>query len=421
MNTPTDDPNVSTKPSDVSAKPSKVSVEKSKAKNPPQATRKTAKQAPVGVDLDGAKSRKNTVSLDPYMHQIDALGIEPLDLFDNTRIELQPRMRLEVVRQKALAFREQMLATGKVAYYKSVDLIRVPYPTKYGLFGATTVPTPFMHILNRLFVVQFKSKEGLKTLLFSPSDIEANRETPFFKNLSERSGPIAPYLDKFLAPRISTVEEALNTIGIKPEQVDYISYDHLHTQDVRRWLGSGDEPGIFPNAKLLVMKQEWISTQGLLPSQAYWYCPNGIAGISSNKVVLLESSVVLGEGVALIQTPGHTEGNHSLVAHTDAGLLVTSENGVSADNYAPLQSDIPGVRKYAQESGSEVILNGNTQESSVDQYISMVMEKTIAGPNKDNPAFFNFVPSSELTPYWGFPGIKPTFSYGELEFGEVKR
>lgn len=414
MNTPTDDPKVSTKLSNLVSEENES--KKPVKKNQP-ATHKSAKKVESDTNSKTAVDRQKAASPDTYLQQLDMLGIEPINLFDNARIALQPQMRLEVVRQKALAFREQMLSAGKVTYYKSVDLIRVPYPTKYGLFGATTVPTPFMHILNRLFVIQFNAKDGLKTLLFSPSDIEANRETPFFKNLSERSGPIAPYLDKFLAPRISTVEEALATIGIRPEQVDYISYDHLHTQDVRGWLGSGDEPGVFPNAKLLVMKQEWISTQGLLPSQAYWYCPDGIAGINPDKVVLLESSVTLGEGVALIQTPGHTEGNHSLVAHTDAGLLVTSENGVSADNYSPLHSDIPGVRKYAQESGSEVILNGNTQESSVDQYISMVMEKTIAGPNKDNPAFFNFVPSSELTPYWGFPGIKPTFSFGELEFG----
>lgn len=352
-----------------------------------------------------------------YAELLEQLSITPIRLFDHARIDLSPQARLASVRQRALQLREQLLAGPRVRFFRSLDLVRVPYPTKYGLFGVNTVPTPFMHILNRLFVVQFDTPNGVKTLLFSPSDIEANRETPFFKNLSERSGPLAPLLDKFLAPVIRNVEEALQETGIAPEQVDYISYDHLHTQDVRRWLGTDGAPAVFPNARLLVMKQEWQSTLGLLPNQAYWYCPHGIDGIPGNKVIQLESSVELGEGVALVASPGHTEGNHSLVVHTDQGLLVSSENGVSADNYAPLHSEIPGVRQYAQSSGVEVILNGNTQEGGVDQYISMVMEKTLAGPNPGNPAFSNFLPSSEMTAYWGFPGLKPSFTFGEVSYG----
>jgi hypothetical protein len=129
----------------------------------------------------------------------------------------------------------------------------------------------------------------------------------------------------------------------------------------------------------------------------------------------------LGEGVALLHTPGHTEGNHSFVVRTEAGILVTSENGVGADAYAPLSSAIPGVRRHARETGAEVILNGNTLEGSVDQYLSMIQEREVAGPCPQDPAFYNVVPSSELSAYWAFPGIRPTFSFGELRFGQATR
>lgn len=350
---------------------------------------------------------------------LTANGIERIAFFDGARDNSLPQSRLQEVKKAALQLREQMLSGGQARYYRTVSLIRVPYPTKYGLLNATLVPTPLMHILNRLFVVRFETSVGLKTLLFSPSDIEGNRETPFFKQLSEKTGPFSGVVDKFLAPVLSTVEQALAGVGIKPEEVDYISYDHLHTQDLRKWLGSHNSPGYFPNARLLVMRQEWDSTTALLPPQAYWYCPNGIDGIPEDKVIFLDSSVMLGEGVALVHTPGHTEGNHSLVVNTPDGLLVSSENGVSADNYSPLNSNIPGVRQYAQQTGMEVILNGNTLEGGLDQYISMVLEKTLAGPAKQNPEFYNVVPSSEMTPYWGFPGLKPTFSFGEIEHGQI--
>jgi hypothetical protein len=345
------------------------------------------------------------------------LQFKPILDFESISKNSPPLTRLEEVRRTARAFREKILSNPQVLYYRSFDLVRVPYPVKYGLLNAANVPTPFLHILNRLFVVQFKTSEGIKTLLFSPSDIVGNEETPFFKRLANSFGAFKEFGKKFLAPPIRSVEEALKLTGISPQDVDYISYDHLHTQDLRKWLGTDTQEAYFPNAKLLVMKEEWEATQGLLPTQREWYCPNGTEGIDPSKVIILENSIELGEGVYLLRTPGHTMGNHSLVVHTPEGIFVTSENGIGADSYSPLHSQIPGVKKYAEKTGVEVILNGNTLESSLEQYISMVMEKEVAGPTLKNPNFYGVATSSELTSYWAFVGVEPTFYFGELEFG----
>ena len=69
---------------------------------------------------------------------------------------------------------------------------------------------------------------------------------------------------------------------------------------------------------------------------------------------------------------------------------MVSENGVACESYTPLQSQIPGVRSYAERMGYEVVLNGNTREDSLDQYSSMVVEKIVAGPAKDDPTFVAF-------------------------------
>lgn len=352
--------------------------------------------------------------------ELEKLDISYLEHFDKARLSTHPLTRLNSVREAALKLREDILAGNTVSYYQTIDLIRVPYPTKYGLLNACSALTPFMHILNRLFIVRFKTSSGLKTLLFSPSDVDANRETPYFKRL-EQTAPnwLRDYVSPYVAPLYNRVEDALAQVGILPEEIDYISYDHLHTQDLRKWLGTNNSIGLFPNAKLLVMHQEWCSTLQLLPPQKDWYCPHGISGIDLSKVILLKKSVLLGEGVALISSPGHTEGNHSLVVNTPIGILVSSENGVCADSYSPQNSNIPGVRAYAKATGMEVILNGNTLEGGLDQYISMVMEKTIAGSCYQNEDFYNFVPSSEMTAYWALPGLKSTFSFGALKFGEI--
>lgn len=341
-----------------------------------------------------------------------------LQHFAGARQHARPVDRLAAIRRGAAALREELLSQAPVPCYRSASLIRVPYPTRYALLGVATAPTPLVHILNRMFIIQFRTPAGLRTLLASPSDTVGGRETPFFKRMSRPLRFLGPRGEALLAPVLGSVEQALADAGLTPDDVDYISYDHLHTQDLRRWLGPG---AYFPRAKLLVMQKEWESAHGLLPTQADWYCPHGLDGVDPGRVVLLDGDTQLGEGVALLHTPGHTEGNHSFVVRTDAGILVTSENGVGADAYAPRSSAIPGVRRHARETGAEVILNGNTLEGSVDQYLSMMEEREVAGPCPQDPSFYNVVPSSELTAYWAFPGIRPTFSFGDLRFGQATR
>ncbi len=354
---------------------------------------------------------------------LTSLGMKAIHDFDDVRQSPLPQERLKAARKQASAFRERFMDEAPVQFYQSADMVRVPYPTWYaysGVYTQSTYKFPYIHILNRIFIVQYHDFSGeLKTLLFSPSDIEADRETPFFKRLTDKMPSWSP-LEGVVAPIIRDVTGALAEVGLSPEDVDYISYDHLHTQDVRRWLGTKDKAAYFPNAKLLVHEQEWLSTTSLLPVQADWYCPNGIEGVDPDKVIKFTGSIQLGEGVALVHTPGHTEGNHSLVARVPDGIRVTSENGVGADAYAPMNSKVNAIRRYAKNTGIEVILNGNTLEGSNEQYISMVIEKTIAGPSK-NPDFPNCASSSEATPYWLIPGHKVSHLIGEAKFGSLQK
>lgn len=354
---------------------------------------------------------------------LTSLGMKAIQDFDGIRQSPLPQERLKAARKHANAFRERFMDEAPVQFYQSADMVRVPYPTWYaysGVYAQSTYKFPYLHILNRLFIVQYRDFLGeMKTLLFSPCDIEADRETPFFKRLTGKM-PSWTSLENVVAPVIRDVVGALAEIGLSPEDVDYISYDHLHTQDIRRWLGTKDKAAYFPNAKLLVHEQEWQSTTALLPVQADWYCPNGIEGVDPDKVIKFTGSIQLGEGLALVHTPGHTEGNHSLVARVPDGIRVTSENGVGADAYAPMNSKVNTIRRYAKETGMEVILNGNTLEGSNEQYISMVIEKTIAGPS-NNPDFPNCASSSEATPYWLFPGHKVSHLIGEAKFGSLQR
>jgi glyoxylase-like metal-dependent hydrolase (beta-lactamase superfamily II) len=336
--------------------------------------------------------------------------VEPLLHFAFDRSVLSPADRLQRVREAARAFREDFLAGGRVAFLRSVPLVHVPYPVRFGLSGAARGVAPYMHIVNRMLIVRFEGENGTRTLVVSPSDADANERTPFFQRLLARFDPLRGAARRILAPRVHSVPEALALAGVAPDEVDWMTYDHLHTQDLRPWLGVGNERGFFPRARLLIRRREWESALAPLGPQRDWYCPNGTSGIEPSRIVLLDGDVRLGDGVALVATPGHTEGNQSIVLATDDGILVSSENGVCADSWAPRASRIPGVARWAEERDVDVVLNSNTLERGLDQYISMIQEREIAGPAAADPRFPRVLPSSELEAYWLFPGLRPTFS-----------
>jgi hypothetical protein len=101
-------------------------------------------------------------------------------------------------------------------------------------------------------------------------------------------------------------------------------------------------------------------------------------------------------------------------------VWVSSENGVAADSWHPHLSKIPGVRRWAEFFGREVIMNANTLEDSIDQYDSMIKEKALADVNARDPRWLNVFPSSELAPLRRQWPIVPTFAYGGMNYGRIE-
>ena len=170
-----------------------------------------------------------------FLSASDLDFIKPIHTFENSRNSHVPAVRLEAVRKAAHKFRDDILASGTVPYFRAATLVNVPYPTRYAFFSVyneSTFVSPIIHITNRLFILRFKTADGLKTLLFSPSDIMANAETRFFKRfgggfLTKLQGDsmkgVKDAAQQLVAPIEHTVEEWLPLIGLKPEDIDYVN------------------------------------------------------------------------------------------------------------------------------------------------------------------------------------------------------
>jgi glyoxylase-like metal-dependent hydrolase (beta-lactamase superfamily II) len=134
-----------------------------------------------------------------------------------------------------------------------------------------------------------------------------------------------------------TVPGHLERLGIAPEDVDYLMFDHLHTQDLRRWIGATP---YFPNAKVIVQRDELAALTELHPLQRPWYQPDTYRDLPAEAFLPIDGSVVLGPGIAVIKTPGHVFGNQSLVVNTSTGIWVSSENVIAAETTADQYNSI---------------------------------------------------------------------------------
>jgi glyoxylase-like metal-dependent hydrolase (beta-lactamase superfamily II) len=346
---------------------------------------------------------------------------------DAARAEGNPGVRLDAIRRAGRLLRERLAGDGTALGVRTYPIATFPYPTRYALSSLARSPAPYVMMRNALQIVQVEGDGGRRiTILVNPSEPERSREAPFFSRQIERYGELVA--TRLLSKVHGTLPGALADAGIRPEDVDYVTFDHLHVQDVRGLFGTTEpEPGkpaptpaFLPNARLLVQRAELRTLACLHPLQTPWYVKDAIRGVPRDRFVELDGDYAIGGGFALVRTPGHTWGNHSVVVVTDRGAWTISENGVCVDAYAPHASDLPGLRRAAREQDLEVVLNANTREGSLDQYTSMVLEKTLADPSAERPEFPQHFASSEMVRSVLAPGLAPTFSHGVIEHGRIE-
>ncbi|MVU77172.1 hypothetical protein GPX89_07915 [Nocardia sp. ET3-3] len=353
-------------------------------------------------------------------------ALRPIPEFEDVH-EIWPRGdRLQAIREAAGEYRQRFLTQGQVRAIRSVDIAAAPYPSRFAFQGYSLHVNPVMSIVNRMMVIQFDGFDGkLKTLVWEPTVAAGSAEAPFYNKIEKLGNAVRA--SRFFVKYYNDPHTVLPSLGLSNADVDYVSFDHLHVQDVRMIMGS-DTPiegeataraPMFPNAKLLVHRRELGTFESMHPMQWAWYVKDGMAGVPPERLEIFDGDVELGVGVSLLWTPGHTDGNHSLCVNTPDGVWVSSENGMAADSWQPDLSKIPGIKQQAEFYGREVVLNANTLEDSLDQYDSMIKEKTMASRSPRDPRWLQVVPSSECVSWKRQWPLIPTFTHGGLNYGTI--
>ncbi len=347
-------------------------------------------------------------------------GLERIECFDRAWEVSGHGPKLKAIRKAAFALREQFASGPQVVAVRTLPVATLAYPTKYAFWSAPLLPFPYVIMKHQCLLVQFLQRGQLKNLLFNPTDDIASRETPFFKRMIEQVGEYVAF--NVLQQKFETLESQLAEVGLKPADIDYVAFDHFHTQDLRNLLGTSDgRVSRFPNAVLLAPAREWDDWDDLHPMQKAWFVADGKRDVNTARVLLTDGDFALGDGVLLLRTPGHTSGNQTLFINTPSGVWGCSENGTCADNWSPLDSKIPGLARLCRQQDLDVVINANTPELGATQYTSMVLERTLVDRVEYAPAFVQMFASSEVQSSALAPGLKPTVAFKKLHFGQVTR
>ena len=116
-------------------------------------------------------------------------------------------------------------------------------------------------------------------------------------------------------PKDQELDAALASIGVRPEQIEYVIFTHLHWDHA-----SCNE--LFPNARFICQRRELASLyEPDNPSSKGGYIKDYVKQFSYE---LVDGDLQLFDGISVVLTPGHTIGSQSVIVDTDDGLTIIS-------------------------------------------------------------------------------------------------
>jgi N-acyl homoserine lactone hydrolase len=137
--------------------------------------------------------------------------------------------------------------------------------------------------------------------------------------------------------RIMEFEEALDTVGLKPEDVDIVVQTHLHNDHCENTYKC-------KNAKVYVQQAELDFFRAPHPIDHRYYSDL----LDESEVVTVEGDREIVPGVGVLFTPGHTPGGQSVAVETKDGTAIITGFCCNQENFPPVGPAIaPGVHTDA--------------------------------------------------------------------------
>ncbi len=132
-----------------------------------------------------------------------------------------------------------------------------------------------------------------------------------------------PEVEERFKPVRWPVEDQLQALGIRSQDVQVVGNCHLHFDH------AGGNAG-FPDVPILAQRVEYETAASVED-----YTIPGIADFPGARYELLEGDAPVWDGITVVPTPGHTDGHQSLIVETGQGRVVLAGQSFDrASDYA---------------------------------------------------------------------------------------
>ena len=347
--------------------------------------------------------------------------IRKLHDLDVARASMGTGIRQGAVERAGRALGDLLREGPKVVSVRTLPTTDAPYPIRFAFNGTVPALAPgaLLMIQNRSLLVQVRTADGLKNVLFNPTDGPANRATPFYQRLVG-SVPGVPSAGPSSLRRIAAPSDSAE-LGLSCADIDVIAFDHFHTQDLRPLLGSDGLAARFPNALLLAPRVEWDDWDHLPMIQRALVRPRRQEGRTRQSRRPHPGRLVARRRRAPARArPVTLRATRRCSFMPMAACSAAPRTGPAPTTGPRTARDCRGMRSAAKLLDLEVVLNANTPELSAEQYTSMLLERAMVDRVKDDNGFYQMFPSSEVTHSLIAPHVKPTYRFGKVESGSVE-
>jgi hypothetical protein len=200
-----------------------------------------------------------------------------------------PAERPMALREAARELRAHLLPRGRVHAVRTIDAGRDTLAAAAAFAGAARALGPQVTVLDRVVWVRFSDPEGAeRTLAWGVRD-----------------------------PHRAAV--ALDRAGLSPEAVDLLVLGDLQGVDLRALTGGGERRFPFPSARVVVQRREAAAAAAPHPAQREAYAGAHADSAEAERLAVVEGDAELGGGVAVVWTPGRSDGHQSLCLAAPGG------------------------------------------------------------------------------------------------------
>ena len=148
---------------------------------------------------------------------------------------------------------------------------------------------------------------------------------------------VPPGAEEQTGLRIMEFEEALQTVNLKPDEVDIVIQTHLHNDHCENTYKC-------TNAKVYVQKTELDFFRSPHPIDHRYYSDL----LDESEVVTVEGDREIVPGIRVLFTPGHTPGGQSVAVETKDGTAIITGFCCNQENFPPVGPVVtPGVHTDA--------------------------------------------------------------------------